>query len=129
MREEIRYIADNGTVFYDEDECRNYEINIEFEKHKNSIIFLNENGENIIERGLVRCLDECYFIQVKTMEALYFLKEKFYEFGIESPWDHYNKCDEKVSAYYYDDRWRDFETEIKETKEKCRRFGYDWDSV
>lgn len=128
MREEIRYIADDGTVFYDEDECRNYEINTEFEKHKNSIIFLNEKGENIIERGFVRCLDECYSVQVKTMEALHFLKEQFYDFGIESPWD-YNKCDEKIGAYYYDNGWYDFETIVKEVKEQCRRFGYDWDSV
>lgn len=128
MREEIRYIANDETVFYDEDECRNYEINTEFEKHKNSIIFLNEKGENITERGLVCCLDESYFLQVKTMEALCFLKEQFDDFGIEGPWN-YNKCDEKVGAYYYDDGWHDFEAKIKEVKEKCELFGYDWDSV
>ena len=128
MREEIRYIANDETVFYDEDECRNYEIDTEFEKHKQFIVFLNENGENIIDRGLTRCLDECYFLQVTTLDALYFLKEEFYNFGIESPWD-YGKCDEKVGAYYYDDGWHDFEAKIKEVKEKCQLFGYDWDSV
>lgn len=128
MREEIRYIANDGTVFYDEDECRNYEIDTEFEKHKNSIIFLNENGEKIIDRDLIHCLDECYFLQVTTMEALHFLKEQFYYFGIEGPWE-YRGCDEKIGAYYYDHGWHDFEAKIKDIKEKCELFGYDWDSV
>ena len=128
MREEIRYIANDETVFYDEDECRIYEINKNFEKHKDSIVFLNEKGENITERGLVCCLDECYFFQVTTMEALHFLKEQFYDFGIESPWE-YRGCDEKIGAYYYDIGWHDFEAKIKDIKEKCELFGYDWDSV
>ena len=97
MKEIYMYVADDGTMFDDEDECRAYELEqalgnfqdgITLYNYKGNKIKINDfNGEAIEFNGLI---DEAYFIKVNSADALEAFTDLLYEYGSDTSglyWD------------------------------------------
>lgn len=91
MKEISMYVADDGKMFDDEDECREYELKQALGNFQDGITLYGYNGNKVeindfsgdaIEfRGLI---DEAYFIKATSADALEALTDLFYEYGIDT---------------------------------------------
>ncbi len=70
MIEKTMYIANDGTTFEDEEDCREYEARMEFSDILQSVILFSEDGEVInFENNLdafYEALDEAIFIRIPS---------------------------------------------------------------
>lgn len=76
MREELRYIADDGSVFEDESDCREYEFQ---QNTKNGKWTLLDCNKNILDNTNPRSYEECSFVYLPNSHAARELTEAWDE--------------------------------------------------
>ena len=123
MKEHIiyKYEAFDGTMFDDEDECRNYET---VEKGKNATVALLDYKWNRLELNDDGA-ERTYAIIVNSPEDIAFIKELFEGAGYGHPFHRcYGGCEEKEGIYVYDenhDKWVNFDEKFAEIKDIYNR--------
>lgn len=134
MKEIITYTyeAFDGTIFEDEDECREYEI---AEKVKTSSLTMLDFEWKVLDNKRETSFEEAYAIIVNKQEDIDFIKEIAKEQGYNSPWtSSWRKpanCEEKLGVYVYDEnteRWVNFDDKfamIRDIYTKCLAYRKD----
>ena len=134
MKEIITYTyeAFDGTIFEDEDECREYEIK---EKAKTVSLTMLDHKWNVLDNNKEESFECAFAIIVNKQEDIDFIKEIAREQGYTSPWERgwgrKGDCEEKLGIYVYDednDRWVNFDdkfAEIKDIYNRCLQFRHD----
>lgn len=121
---EIIYRADDGTEFYDEDDCERYEEIQRLSKMNLTSRFWDSNGQLIVIEDLARTVELAYYAELTTDEEAAFIDDYAYErvgcciFGDED--------EPKAGRYYYDDYhevWKNIEELNKKYKEVLAIFG------
>ena len=86
MKEISMYVANDGKMFEDENECRAYEIKSKLGHLKKDVAIYDDNGHEIKIHDfcgdaleLNAMLNDAYFIKVNTEEALHALVVLLYE--------------------------------------------------
>lgn len=108
MKEIIKYIADDGTIFEDEDECFEYELNLKIANLKNRIrLFDDKKTELPLSAD---SLESYYYIAIYDITAIAEVKAICSdELGVFHPWDPLDgRCKEEVGLYKYnksDETW------------------------
>ena len=110
----IRYVADDGKAFDDEDECREYEGSL-YAKDVSFFKFA-EDGVNIKKMlpTSEKCIETCDIIAIKTIEGAEWVNRCCYNAGIELVFN----TDEakKTGIFVYNERsqeWDDWEEYFK----------------
>ena len=126
------YEAFDGTIFEDEDECREYEIK---EKVKATSLTMLDYKWNVLDNNKETSFEEAFAIIVNKQEDIDFIKEIAKESGCTSPWTNCwrepAQCEEKLGVYVYDennDRWVNFDDKfemIRDIYTKCLAFRKD----
>ena len=135
MKEIITYAyeAFDGTIFEDEDECREYELK---EKVKTTSLTMLDYKWNVLDNNKETSFEEAFAIIVNKQEDIDFIKEIAKEQGYTSPWtarwsSSNSTCEEKLGVYVYDedhDRWVNFDDKfamIRDIYTKCLAFRKD----
>ena len=120
----VIFEAFDGTTFFDEDECRLYELQQEAEKVEKNMILLDHYGGVITEPFAKIDLNEVFTIAVGNQKVAEFLENYFVETGTHRPKNGF----EENTVYWWDDEkleWlnvgekiADLENEINSFKEK-----------
>ena len=112
----IQYVAEDGKIFDDEDECMTYERISKIEFHTKDIKFFTDDLENYSLDLDDPCdpYDSCYFMIFKTQEAAKKYSDVLCSYG-------YTACPEKKGIYYYDDQERMF-MDMKEKVDEMKKF-------
>lgn len=109
----VVYIADDGTEFNNEIECKSYEY--ESNIKNNTIIMLNKEGDKLDSSNDMN-IEHCYYIKVKTNKDLEIL-QKIYDYtGFTVPYE--------IGEFYYgeNDSWYLIDNRIKELKDELNKF-------
>ena len=115
MTEYITYIAFDGEVFDDEDECVAYERKLNADAYKDEIFFYGINRQPIpLDVG---DLDDVYFVNIKTENACQWFVDRCQDCGTMHPWNYDPCCKERFPLtgffYYTDGGWHHWKTEIE----------------
>ena len=110
MTEQMTYIADDGTVFYDEEECLIYEW-------KNKIDDMNSGDLLILDYDKQPCYftpADAYYVVTRTEEAAELLKEIFEYYRECCPWINKEWGDpgdiyDSIAWVKNDDEWRSYD--------------------
>ena len=117
--------AVDGTIFEDEDECKNYEDELEFQKYSKDLIFIDIN-KNIIPFN-DKVWDSAYGFIAKTNEALNFAIDNFYDKGCGTGLEYYK--DFPSGIFWYDcenyDEWMEIPERIEILKNKIS----EWEEI
>lgn len=103
-----RYVAEDGKVFDDEDECREYEGSL----HAGDVSFFTYSDDVIKQLlpTISECILTCDIIVIKTIEGASWVQESCYEWGIKSPFGNGREFKAGIFVYNKDtDRWDDWE--------------------
>lgn len=118
------YIADDGTTFKDEDECRDYERSLEIKKYERDIHMWDEHFQPI-DATDATALDKVYYLTCDTADAVAVMEAWFESVGYESPFD----CDVDYSYaagrhYYYvdNDDWYEADDLIEKARGMMKIF-------
>lgn len=134
MKEIITYTyeAFDGTLFEDEDECKEYEIK---EKVKSTSLTMLDCEWKVLNNNRETSFEEAFALIVNKQEDIDFIKEIAEENGYTSPWSRSWRepphCEEKLGVYVYDennDRWVNFDevfAEIRDIYTRCLTFRKD----
>ena len=134
MKEIVTYTyeAFDGTIFEDEDECREYEIK---EKAKSTSLTMLDYKWNVLDNNKETSFEEAFVLIVNKQEDIDFIKEIAKEQGYTCPWSARWRepahCEEKLGVYVYDednDRWVNFDDKfamIRDIYTKCLAFRKD----
>ena len=115
MREITRWQAYDGTIFDDEEECREYEIEKKIANIENEVIFYNYKNEVINEPFNKINPNLVYSMIIKTKEAINVVKDYFEYHGSIIPDD----FEEKISGCWV---WSEEETDWKNVEEIKKDF-------
>jgi hypothetical protein len=133
MKEIVTYTyeAFDGTVFEDEDECREYEIK---EKAKTLSLTMLDHKWNVLNNDKETSYECAFALIVNKKEDIEFINELAREQGYSTPWSmawgRKGECEEKLGVYVYDenhDRWVNFDekfAEIKDIYNRCLNFRH-----
>lgn len=125
MREETIYIADDGTEFWDEDECQEYEEKQMYEMVCDTLKFYDISQKLITDASLSEALRNSYYIKVLDENAWETLERITCNTGYSSPI--HNEIRE-MGTWYYDEnyktygKWFHLETEIKKLNKMVEGF-------
>ena len=135
MKEIVTYTyeAFDGTIFEDEDECREYEIK---EKAKTLSLTMLDHKWSVLDNNKEESFECAFALIVNKQEDIDFIKEIAREQGYTCPWSREwcsSKpiCEEKLGIYVYDedrDRWVNFDekfAEIKDIYNRCLNFRHE----
>jgi hypothetical protein len=135
MKEIITYTyeAFDGTIFEDEDECREYEMK---EKVKTSSLTMLNYKWEALDNNKAISFEEAVALIVNKQEDIDFVKELAKEYGYTCPWSRSwsssnSICEEKLGVYVYDednDRWVNFDDKfamIRDIYTKCLAYRKD----
>ena len=135
MKEIVTYTyeAFDGTIFEDEDKCREYEIK---EKTKTISLTMLDYKWSVLDNNKEESFESAFALIVNKQEDIDFIKGIAKEQGYTCPWSKKwcsskSECEEKVGIYVYDednDRWVNFDekfAEIKDIYTKCLKFRKD----
>lgn len=113
---EIKYIAYDGTVFYNEKECLDYEYNKKLVRK--DLICLDENFR-LIDDDNLNFRDEVYCILAKNNSACNALKEEFTEQWVDTPEEGFQP---NIVYWWNNDimEWVIVQKELKKLKEKVK---------
>ena len=107
-----RYIAEDGKVFDDEYECREYEGSL----HINNVSFFVYSDDGNIKKMLPTISDNvsgCEIIVIKTIEGARWVQESCDDWGVKSPFDG-KEFKTGIFVYNeYEDKWDDWEEYFK----------------
>jgi hypothetical protein len=117
--------AIDGTIFEDEDKCKDYENSLEFQKYIKDLVFIDRN-KNILPFN-DRVWDEAYGFIAKTNEALNFAIDKFNDVGCS--YGLFDYTDESYGAFWYDgDNYEEW-IEISEHIEMLKNKISEWEEI
>lgn len=119
MIEEIWYIANDGTRFGDEDECREYEESLSANALSGKIFFWDDDMNQIPLSS--QTLGRIFYVYVKDCSAVPYACEIFRENCADDPWT--DAPPENDTLYYYDDLHDDWRIYDHDTVKKL------WDMV
>ena len=135
MKEIVTYTyeAFDGTIFEDEDECREYEIK---EKAKTISLTILDHKWSVLDNNKEESYESAFALIVNKQEDIDFIKELAREQGYSCPWSRgwgssRADCEEKLGIYVYDedhDRWVNFDekfAEIKDIYNRCLQFRHE----
>ena len=120
MKKIIKYVADDGTIFEDEDRCYEYELKLKITNLKGRVRLFDYT---MTELPLtVDSFDSCYYIAIYDITAITEIKAiGSVDLGSYLPWRRITgNCKEEVGLYEYNESnetWRNLNT-IKEEIEK-----------
>ena len=107
-----RYVAEDGKVFDDAYECREYEGSL----HAHDVSFFKYCGD-VIKKMLPTisdCVSSCEIIVIKTIDGAKWVQESCNEWGIKSPFDNGREFKTGIFIYNeYEDDWDDWEEYFK----------------
>lgn len=110
MIEQMTYIADDGTVFYDKEECLIYEW-------KNKIDDMKSGDLLILDRDKQPCYfapEDAYYVVTRTEEAVNLLEEIFDYYKEYCPWVNKEWGDpgcisDSIAWVKNDEEWRSYD--------------------
>ena len=105
MKEVSYWLADDGTRFEEERECFEYE----FKQKAQTLVgkelkLFNDKREEITDYDFNSIYD-AFAVQVLTIEGARFLVDWAYDYGVESPFSHWdigNQDEDLLGAWVYD---------------------------
>lgn len=116
MVKNIKYVALDGTEFYDEDMCVDYEINL-FIPDENELVLLNESLE--ILPISVKSVIDCEYISIRSDKALKYVELIGEEYGCAVP--------DKCGNFFCDDTspnwWSDVQKIFNDAIKLANAFG------
>ena len=126
MIERVSYIADDGTVFEDEDECIDYERGFMLKKYEHDIHMWDCEFQPIPITDS-QALDKVDYLTCDTAEAVEVMNNWFEYMGYSSPF----KGNESFAAmagrqyYYYmdNDKWYEADDLIEKARGMMKIFG------
>ena len=122
---EYLFKAIDGTIFENEDECKDYENSLEFQKYIKDLVFIDKN-KNILPFN-DRVWDYAYGFIAKTNEALNFAIDNFDE--VDCSWGLHDYRDNSCGAFWYDgDNYEEW-IEISEHIEMLKNKISDWKEI
>ena len=105
---EIIYRANDGTEFYDEDDCVEYERRLEYEKRDLKSRFFDKKGKEMNNTNIEDCYEHGWYVEFASLEeAEFYDKETSYLVG-----GTYFDSKPCAGRFYYDQeegRWRNLE--------------------
>ncbi len=78
MTEVHYWLANDGTLWTDEEECKNYETQLSFNSIKDSFCALDGSGQELIP---IYYADSIEYVSLKTQEALDWWKNRLKQLG------------------------------------------------
>ena len=111
----VVYIADDGTQFEDEYECKEYEYVGKMKDKFPTTRFYSNCGKPLQFVGTCEFCESLYYLDVRTQEEAELLHQFFIDCGFDSPWKRGHWGEEvtaSIGYYFYDteeDRWRNIE--------------------
>ena len=103
----VVYIADDGTQFEDEDECKEYEYADKMKDKFPTTRFYSNRGKPMQFIGTCEFCENIFYFDVRTLEEAELLHQFFIDCGFDSPWKR-KRWDEEVTVSE-EDRWRNIE--------------------
>ena len=111
----VVYIADDGTQFEDEDECKEYEYASEMKDKFPTTRFFDIHCKPMEFVGTWEFCESLFYFDARTQEEAELLHQFFIYHGYDSPWKR-QRWNEKVTVstgrYFYDtdeENWRNVE--------------------
>ena len=128
MREITKYVANDGTEFEDEEECRYYEMT-EGMKTIKGVKFFSENGKEITNySSLEDLLNSSYFIKITNENDFDKFEEIISdEFGGDYWADGWNSLRGETGLFYYDkdfERWISWDEQYDKLREIRRKIDF-----
>ena len=117
----VIFEAFDGTTFFDEDECRLYELQQEAEKVEKNMILLDMYGRVITEPFSEIDFNEVFTIAVGNQKVAEFLENYFVETGTHRPKNGF----EENTVYWWDDEkleWLNVGEKIADLEEEINFF-------
>lgn len=125
MIKRVSYVADDGTVFEDEDDCIDYERGLMLKKYEHDIHMWDDNFQLIpITDSLA--LDKVYYLTCDTAEAAAVMHEWFEDMGYSSPLDGHVDYNYAAGRHYYyqdNDCWYEADDLIEKVRRMMKIFG------
>ena len=121
MKMRVIFEAFDGTTFFDEDECRLYELQQEAEKVEKNMILLDMYGRVITEPFSEIDFNEVFTIAVGNQKVAEFLENYFVETGTHRPKNGF----EENTVYWWDDEkleWLNVGEKIADLEEEINFF-------
>ncbi len=122
MKKVVKWIAEDGTKFDNEDECYYYEREIKAKKIENEFLMLDFDGQPV--KNPFGDFDKVGYIFVKTYDAGDFLYEELAQ-NYCTPWDDYES---RTGAWFYEgesDRWISLQ-EVTNWLEDFKKYTPNW---
>jgi len=118
MKEITIYVADDGTQFEDEFECREYELGLSL--HDSGLTFYDENGEPVENAEVILDAETIFGLEIEDEKSLEILKNlndwngMYYDIDSTGRW----KCVVELDVNgWFKERWRKVDEEtIKEVE-------------
>lgn len=129
MKEIIRYQADDGTIFDEEEDCVEYEDLCFALSLRGKVKFYYKNNLEMIKESLRARLECCCYFVVIDDSVIDSLSDKFDDYGTLNPWKQTkNTLPKEKGVYWYNENeemWEEYTSVLKETLKKARLFGID----
>lgn len=124
-----QYIADDGTIFKSELECRKYEDKLEFERHSGDILLLDSEGRKIEDP--TSSAQNIFYMYIRTDEAADYLSDLIGG-RIWMPWDRNDDCVGPHAGVWvwncYGDDWMPLER-VREMFDDLKSHAPDWEEL
>lgn len=125
MIECVCYIADDGTTFKDEDECRDYERMLELKKYERNIHMWDSSFQPIPVSD-PDAIDKVYYLTCDTADAVEVMNAWFDDMGYSNPFEG-DECFDALAGrhYYYQDNddWYEADDLIEKARGMMKIFG------
>lgn len=118
----VQYVAEDGTIFDDEDACLEYEGIQRISKLLKSKLY-DANGKELVFDGKSTTCENCYYLDILSLEDAKTLHQCFEYWGFPSPFspnETYTLGRFYWSTYY--DEWRNIEELYNAYAEKLKIF-------
>lgn len=120
MKEIIKFVANDGTIFEDEDECYEYELNFRITRLKDRVRLFDEEMTELPLTA--ESFENCYHIAIYDITAITEVVELCEdELGVYHPWHRaVGSCEKEQGLYKYnvsDETWYNLNS-VKEEIEK-----------
>lgn len=121
---EIIYRADDGTEFYDEDECERYEERQRLDEKNLASRFWDRNGRPMKIEDLAETIEHAYYAEFATDEEAAFID--VYVYDKVGCYIFEDDDEPKAGRYYYDtyhETWKNIEELNEKYKKVLAVFG------
>lgn len=113
----IIYRADDGTEFYNEDDCTEYEEKQRISGMKLASRFWDRNGHPLLIEDLAGTVTYAYYAELATDEEAVFINDYAYK---KNDYCFFDEEDEPKAGRYYYDSYRDLWMNIEELNKSYR---------